>query len=94
MASLNLTTDLTSVIASPQKRDLLKQMQEGLKASLKQSEGLIVSTKNPFELASFQKEAWEPFEKKIISDFSEMGVYWQILFLNDIQNQLKNRGVE
>lgn len=94
MASLNLTTDLTSVVASPQKRDLLKQMQEGLKASLKQSEGLIVSTKNPFELASFQKEAWEPFEKKIISDFSEMGVYWQILFLNDIQNQLKNRGVE
>ena len=94
LASLNSTPDLTSVVASPQKRELLKQMQEGLKASLHQSEGLIVTTKSPFELASFQKEAWEPFQKKVISDFSEMGTYWQILFLQDIQNQLNTRGNE
>lgn len=38
-----------------------------------------------------QKEAWEPFQQKIINDFTEMGPYWQILLLRDIQHQLLTR---
>jgi hypothetical protein len=41
-----------------------------------------------FDSKSFQKEAWEPFQQKIINDFTEMGPYWQILLLRDVQHQL------
>jgi hypothetical protein len=94
LASLNMTSDLTSVIPSPQKRTALQNLKEQLEASLKKAEGSFVTVENPFELNSFQKEAWEPFQKKVISDYSEMGAYWQILLLKDIQNNLITRGEE
>lgn len=38
--------------------------------------------------AGTQKESWKPFQEKIINDFTEMGPYWQILLLRDVQYQL------
>lgn len=32
--------------------------------------------------------SWSSFEEKIITDFTEMGPYWQILFLKDMRSKL------
>ena len=37
------------------------------------------------------KNSWELFQQKIISDFSDMGAYWQALLLQDVQRQLTSR---
>ncbi len=44
-----------------------------------------------FDSAKFQKETWNPLKEKIINDFTEMGPYWQILLLRDLQYQLLKR---
>ncbi len=37
---------------------------------------------------SQKKIEWKPFEEKIIKDFTEMGPYWQILLLKELQPNL------
>jgi len=36
----------------------------------------------------FQKEQWLPFQDTIISNFSDMGAFWQILLLKDTQEKM------
>ncbi len=45
-----------------------------------------------FNSEQFQKEFWKPFEKKIINDFTEMGPYWQILMLKEVQSKILTQG--
>jgi hypothetical protein len=49
---------------------------------------LLLKLIENLKTVGFQKEAWEPFQQKIINDFTEMGPYWQILLLRDVQHQL------
>ncbi|MGD0664649.1 MAG: hypothetical protein ABSA17_02825 [Rhabdochlamydiaceae bacterium] len=49
-----------------------------------------VKDDDAFNSKDFQESAWQPFEKKVINDFTEMGPYWQILLLQDIQVKLLN----
>jgi hypothetical protein len=49
-----------------------------------------VKDNDAFNSKDFQESAWQPFEKKVINDFTEMGPYWQILLLQDIQVKLLN----
>ena len=79
LKSLRLTTDLTADVVSPEKKELLSKLVGDLHRSVK-AEG--------FDSTTFQKEAWHPFQEKIINDFTEMGPYWQILMLRDVQHQL------
>ncbi len=47
-----------------------------------------LSKEEAFEQDTFKKETWQRLQEKIITDFTEMGPYWQILMLQEIQNQL------
>ncbi len=49
-----------------------------------------ITQKSDLDSEDFQKEMWKPFENKIINDFTEMGPYWQILLLKEIQSQLQS----
>lgn len=88
-ASLKMTSDLTSTV-SEKKKAVLDTLVKKLETDIKSVKKQFVTTEQPFELASFQKESWEPFQQKVISDFSEMGAYWQILLLQEVQTKLKN----
>jgi len=75
--SLTLTNDLTTQVASPEKKELLCNLIGNLKTN-----------KTSFDSDQFQQSSWKPFQEKIINDFTEMGSYWQILLLRDVQYQL------
>jgi len=83
LRSLTITQDLTAPLASTEKKELLQKLVEKLEKSFQAEE--------TFESKTFQKESWEPFQQKIINDFTEMGPYWQILLLRDVQNKLLKR---
>lgn len=72
--SLNVTSDLFSAIADPARRESLQKRCDVLKAALSQKR--------------FQKDHWQPFQKTVIDDFSDMGAHWQILLLKQIQENL------
>ncbi len=88
LGSLRLTDDLTSAITSPQKKAQLTQLIQQVRDDFLNNSENSRTFQEIFQLPSFQKNSWEPFQKKIVTDFAEMGAYWQILMLQDMQKQL------
>ncbi len=72
LRSLQETTNLTQ--AYPLKSADLKALIDNLSQNIKSE--------------NFEKDVWQPFEKKIINDFTEMGPYWQILILNELHTKM------
>ncbi len=69
---------------------ILNKIVEKLDAQLKEAsrrDALAV-----FQSEEFHEKVWAPFEQKIINDFTEMGPYWQILILKEIQTKLITAG--
>lgn len=85
LRSLTITNDLTTHVPSAEKKEILNNLIENLKNTIKES---THETETAFDSPLFQKKSWEPFQEKIINDFTEMGPYWQILLLRDVQHQL------
>ncbi len=88
LRSFTITNNLTDQIASTEKKSTLHQLIEKLQSDFKNTTDKIAVLDEAFESSNFQKESWEPFQEKIINDFTEMGPYWQILLLRDLQYQL------
>jgi hypothetical protein len=43
----------------------------------------VVAKEKQTQLKPQMQESWESFQQRVITDFSEMGAYWQILFLQE-----------
>ena len=83
--SLTLSTDLLSNVPQLERRETLRAKQKQL------IEGALSSAKDTKTLLNdplFQKEQWLPFQDTIISNFSDMGAFWQILLLKDTQEKM------
>lgn len=91
LKSLTITGDLTASLTSLEKKELLQKMIGNLQTEFAAAMNTSVSAAQAFESKNFQKEFWKPFQQKIINDFTEMGAYWQILLLRDVQHQLFKR---
>lgn len=87
LQTLCLTCDLTDKV-DPMKKTTLTKLIDDLHKDLKSAQQYKLSSEEAFQTTSFQEKAWLPFQSKIIEDFSEMGPYWQILLLKDIQAQI------
>ena len=87
LRSLTLTEDLTASLILPEKKELLQKLIGNLQTEFAAAT-TAASIQQAFESKNFQKEFWKPFQQKIINDFTEMGAYWQILLLRDVQHQL------
>jgi len=90
LRSLTMTENLTASV-SLEKKQLLQKMMGNLQTAFAAAIKTGVSIEQAFESKNFQKEFWKPFQQKIINDFTEMGAYWQILLLRDVQHQLFKR---
>jgi hypothetical protein len=88
LRSLTLTEDLTASLILPEKKELLQKLIGNLQNEFAAAMTISASIQQAFESKKFQKEFWKPFQQKIINDFTEMGAYWQILLLRDVQHQL------
>jgi hypothetical protein len=91
LKSLTITDDLTSPITPLEKREHLQSRIKKLDTDFDHAMSKAETVEKAFNTAEFQKEAWEPFHQMIINDFTEMGPYWQILLLRDVQHQLLKR---
>lgn len=91
LKSLTITEDLTASLTSLEKKELLQKLIGNLQTEFAAAMNTSVSATQAFESKNFQKEFWKPFQQKIINDFTEMGAYWQILLLRDVQHQLFKR---
>lgn len=76
---------LSSLQASSNLQESYPSQKEKLEQLVKD---LMAATNIDFNSEQFQKSVWKPFETKIINDFTEMGPYWQILFLREMQINL------
>ena len=74
LRSLQASSNLTASYPSCQLKTLVEELSQKY-----QTLGLEFSSDR------FQEEVWKPFVNKIIKDFTEMGSYWQILFLQEVQ---------
>ncbi|MGH2612222.1 MAG: hypothetical protein ACRDFB_04130 [Rhabdochlamydiaceae bacterium] len=79
LGSLQSTSNL--IESYPYKKNQLKKLIEELDQK-------FINSGSDFNSESFQKESWKPFENKIINDFTEMGPYWQILLLKELQTSI------
>ncbi len=91
LKSLTITEDLTASLISNEKKELLQKMIGNLQTEFATAMNTASPAYQAFESKNFQKEFWKPFQQKIINDFTEMGAYWQILLLRDVQYQLLKR---
>lgn len=89
LRSLDVADDLTASLPSEEKRSVLRELIENLQSDFKNARDKVASEEDAFN--HFQQESWEPFQQKVINDFTEMGPYWQILLLRDLQYQLLKR---
>lgn len=69
---------------------ILNKIVEKLDAQLKEASRR--DAVKVFQSEEFHEKVWVPFEQKIINDFTEMGPYWQILILKEIQTKLITAG--
>ncbi len=93
LRSLTLTQDLSMDLTSAEKKTRLREMLGKLETDFKKTREKISAVNDAFDAADFQKESWKPFQERIINDFTEMGPYWQILLLRQIQNKLLERKI-
>lgn len=83
LKSLTITPDLA---AATEKKELLNTLIKNLHTDFKAL--TAASAEEVFDSPNFQNQSWEPFQQKVINNFTEMGPYWQILLLRDQQNKL------
>lgn len=88
LRSLNFADDLTASYPA-EKRSSLRELIGKLQTDFKKTTNPKIATEDALD--DFLKQSWEPFQQKVINDFTEMGPYWQILLLRDIQYQLLKR---
>jgi hypothetical protein len=86
--SFTLSSDLLSNIPQIERREILKQSQLELFAAAEKHNQSSAPKKNLFEDASFQEQHWAPFQKMVLENFSDMGAFWQILFLRNAHEKL------
>jgi hypothetical protein len=91
LRSFTLSKNLITEVACADKRTRLREMTGQLHNDFKKIRESAVSAEIAFDGADFQDKTWKLFQQKIINDFTEMGAYWQILFLKHVQNQLLER---
>lgn len=91
LKSFTITQDLADPVTDLKKRDHLKSRIQKLQTDFDGLVGKEESVEKAFESTDFQKGTWLPFKEMIINDFTEMGPYWQILLLRDVQHQLLKR---
>jgi hypothetical protein len=78
--SLTLTTNLLSCIPLLEKQEGLKQKQESLFGVAKEEH--------------FQEKYWPSFQQEVLTQFAEMGAYWQVLLLKQTQEELATRRLD
>lgn len=89
LRSLNIAEDLAASYPTAEKRSALRDLIGKLQADFKKTTDQKIAMEDTLD--DFLQESWEPFQQKVINDFTEMGPYWQILLLRDIQHQLLKR---
>jgi hypothetical protein len=86
LKSFNITSDLIEGVKQKDAKDKLRNLCfQILKAFPQESQ---IEKSQLFSEKKFQKETWLPFEKTILTEYSEMGNYWKILLLKDIRDKL------
>jgi len=83
--SFQITVDLISSIPQADRRERLKQAQEGLFQKWSALCTDSMSAEALFSDSVFQKEAWLPFQNLVIQQFEDMGVFWQVQILRATQ---------
>ncbi|MBS0604435.1 MAG: hypothetical protein JSS60_05275 [Verrucomicrobia bacterium] len=86
--SLTLTTDLVSTIPQLERRETLKQKQQQLIHAAEEALAAASEPTNLLEDPLFQEKHWLPFQQAVLTNFSDMGAFWQVLLLRDIQEKL------
>jgi len=86
--SLTLTTDLLAAIPQLERKETLKQHQQQLIAAAREASSKATEPINLLDNPLFQEEHWLPFQRTILNNFSDMGAFWQVLFLREIQEKL------
>ncbi|MES2345646.1 MAG: hypothetical protein V4494_06905 [Chlamydiota bacterium] len=72
--SFIVTDDLFISVSGEERQEMLKTSLNAVKKAL---------TGTSLEDKTFQKEHWQPFEKTITSNFSDMGLFWQFLVFQE-----------
>lgn len=85
--SIKLTDQLIDDVP-PLKKEVLEQQLQKLYSLIKTKQSAYPSIDQLWVNSDFQEKIWVPFQEKIIQDLGEMGSYWQILFLQDIQEKI------
>ena len=75
--SFTITENLLESIPEKERREALYQTLLEFKEKSKESR--------------FQEEVWNPFQKRFLSEFNDMGAYWQLLLLKYFQEELKKK---
>jgi hypothetical protein len=86
--SLTLSRDLPGNIPQFERRENLKTRQQQLIGTAESVLKNFPTTKNLLEDSQFQKEHWLPFQEMVLSHFSDMGAFWQVLLLRETQEML------
>lgn len=86
--SFTLTADLLSHIPQLERRETLKQKQQELIEAALQALAKGDEEKKLLEDKEFQEKFWTPFEQSIVSGFTDMGAFWQVLILGNAQEKL------
>ncbi len=90
LGSLQFSSNLIESYSPSGRQPMLKQQVEEMYEKLNKKVRKSESRPALFLSEDFQREVWKPFENKIINDFTEMGPYWQILLLKEIQANILN----
>lgn len=90
LRSLTITNDLPACLPTDNRRNALRAMIKTLETNFQKTIAPKKTVREAFDEESFQKNTWLPFQQKIINDFTEMGPFWQILLLKEIQYKLLN----
>jgi hypothetical protein len=86
--SLTLSSDLLSNIPQIERRETLKQKQLELIQAAEGALKNVLEPKNLLEDPLFQQKHWLPFQHAVLNNFSDMGAFWQVLLLRNMQEQL------
>ncbi len=87
--SLTVTENLEVAISELEKKNLLQKRKEELLHTCEE----VILSKNmspteAFNDPSFQEMQWKPFEQLIVNEYGDLGPYWQILVLRDMQKEI------
>lgn len=86
--SMTLSSDLLGNIPQLERREMLKQDQLQLIEAAKNALGASPDVKNILDDPLFQENHWLPFQQAILTKFTDMGAFWQVLLLKSTQEKL------